>query len=306
MGCGNIHSAGLTSPRPPDFPYLCSTCIGANVRVCKTCAAVMRGSARSITVCDSCTPLQPQNVWGRMNSVARGNDIHVETVSYRSFACEVECYILPGEVTMPDGNPGDKWDRTSDGSIRPESGALSGSAREFRSPPFRGDGGLAMLFADMKKIRAMGYRANKSCGFHVHVDAIDLKDTDLVALNRFGCWIQDDIFKLVATSRTDNQYCQKLSNSISGGDRYMWLNLKPSWQKHRTVEFRLHHGITMPDRATEWVKVCLAIVEKGLRLGYQGSRPSGATMDLLGFTKFQKDYWSAVSKALHGTRGITR
>lgn len=305
MGCGSIAAGSLASPRPPEFPYLCNTCVSANVRVCKTCAAVVRGVSRSISICDTCNPLQPNNIWGRMNNQARGNDIYVETASRRAFACEVECYIMPGEVEEEDGTPGIQWDRASDGSIRPENGALNGSAREFRSPPFRGDGGLAMLSAEIKKIRQMGYRANKSCGFHVHVDAIDLKDSDLSALNRFGGWIQDDIFKLVATSRVDNQYCQKLGSRLTS-DRYMWWNLKPSWTKHRTVEFRLHHGITMPERATEWVKVCLSIVEMALRLGYGNRRPTGNVMDLLGFTKFQKDYWTAVSKALHGAQGITQ
>lgn len=302
MACNMINTTALTAAVAPAYPYLCTQCIQQNTRVCKTCSRVITGTTRSGSVCNQCTTLMDINIWTRLHGQARGNSVIVEVGSHRPFAVEIECYVLPAESTIDASQtPGTHWDRAQDGSIRPEEGGVRPT--EFRSPPFRGDEGLAMLSTDVKKIRAMGYRANKSCGLHVHVDAIDLKTGDLAALNKFGNWIQNDLYKFVAPSRTGNQYCRKLNGTLSN-ERYHWLNLKPSWDRHRTVEFRLHHGITIPERTTEWVKVCLAIVEKGLRIGYQSRCPSMSLMEMLGFTEFQKKYWTSISKALHGERAV--
>ena len=104
----------------------------------------------------------------------------------------------------------------------------------------------------------------------------------------------------MAPSRSGNRYCQKLGQSLTGsdGDRYRWFNIKPSWERHRTVEFRLHHGVTNPERVYEWAKVCLLVVERGLRFGMLRQRPDLPFFKLLGFTKFQEDYWTSVAKSM--------
>jgi len=123
---------------------------------------------------------------------------------------------------------------------------------------------------------------------------------DRKALYKFGNWVQEDIYKLVARSRTNGQYCKKLSTTMDRADRYVWLNMRHAFDRHRTCEFRLHHGTTQPDRIVEWVKVCLRIVEMGLKLGRSRTRPDGSMFDLLGFNAYEREYWTDVARSLHG------
>src|SRR5581483_998693 len=97
-----------------------------------------------------------------------------------------------------------------DSSIEPDEGAEDEEGTEWRSPPFKGDGGLDRLFRDVKLIRDMGYRANQSCGLHVHVDAIDFDEDDKLSLWKFAKHIEPDVFKFVARSRENNSYCKVL------------------------------------------------------------------------------------------------
>jgi hypothetical protein len=83
-------------------------------------------------------------------------------------------------------------------------------------------------------------------------------------------------------------------------DRYKWLNLS-AYERHRTVENRLHHGTTLPERTLEWAKVCMLIVERGMKLGHLPARPAGQSLfDLLLFTPYQKNYWTRIAQKLHG------
>ena len=306
VACHGVNMASFAVVVPPAYPHLCPSCVTGGVKVCRQCGNSFSGTSRSLTaiVCNVCTPLMDGNIWlGMPSNRAYGNNIRVEVPSLRSFAVEVECYCMPGEVQEPYSSPGPNWIKKTDGSIRPESGSTGGA--EFVSPPYFGDGGLAMLNTAVKKIRNMGYRANKSCGLHVHVDALDFKTAEFEALNRFGLWIQNDVYKLVAPSRSGNHFCQEINNRVEASERYRWMNMKPAWDRHRTVEFRLHHGVTNPERVYEWVKVCLSIVERGLRYGHLPTKPNLQFFDLLGLSKFQQDYWKSVAHGLHRGQVIT-
>jgi hypothetical protein len=129
---------------------------------------------------------------------------------------------------------------------------------------------------------------------------ISSSEEDRKALYKFGTWIQDDVYKLVARSRAGGSYCKKLTAPMNRAERYVWLNMKHAYDRHRTVEFRIHHGTTQPDRVVEWVKVCLRIVEMGLKLGRARSRPDGSMFDLLGFNQYEREYWLDVARSLHG------
>ena len=191
--------------------------------------------------------------------------------------------------------------KAEDGSIRVSAGGSD--PREFRSVPFRGDAGLQMLRLDVEKYRKMGYRANKSCGLHIHINALDLSPADRKALHTFGRWIEADAFKMVHPNRMTNHYCEKLKRSFNpneAGDRYRWMNLS-AWHKHRTVEFRLHHGTTLAERVYEWTKVCLAIMENGLKLGRMSRRPPGSILDMLNMSPRDRNYWTRAAKYYHGS-----
>lgn len=282
---------------PPLAGLVCAPCKTQGHFLCKHCGRA-KPRSRMVDVCDSCNPLQPSDIWTQ-GVRAIGDDIMVLTRCRRPFAVEVESFRDPtraeteGRVSGLVG-----WGRGSDGSIQPDQGCSTPT--EWRSPPFRGDGGLRQLATDIEVIRKGGFRANDSCGLHVHVDMSETTDEEREALHKFGKWIQNDIFKLVASSRADNHYCKKLGNyATDKTDKYRWLSIQ-SFQRHRTVEFRLHHGITQPEIVAEWVKVCLRIVDRGLKLGMLPNQPSESLFTLLGFNEYEKRFWSARAKKLHG------
>ena len=57
------------------------------------------------------------------------------------------------------------------------------------------------------------------------------------------------------------------------GTRYRKLNLE-SMSSHGTVEFRQHSGTIEPDKAMNWIRICVAFVERSLN-----SRPHKRTSD---------------------------
>jgi hypothetical protein len=100
-------------------------------------------------------------------------------------------------------------------------------------------------------------RVNRSCGFHVHVEARDLNDVQLRRLEAsFARW-QEVLMSYVSASRRRNRYCAPIS---SRRDRYSALNLVPFATKG-TVEFRLHQGTLNANKILAFVKLCIYMVE---------------------------------------------
>lgn len=295
--CMSVDPAHIERPQRP--PYVCPTCVTAGKFICKGCARPQTRRGRYGDICDQCNPLPVQNVWNALNNKAKGDDMTILTKSHRPFAVEIESFLMPSDSVAPRARLNGGWHEGQDGSIHADTGATE--SVEFKSPPFKGDGGLQILYTDVKKLRDMGFRANKSCGLHCHVDMISSSVEDRKAIYQFGKWIQEDIYKLVARSRSQGQYCQKLTTGLEQSQRYLWLNMKHAYERHKTVEFRLHHGTTQPDRVVEWVKVCLRIVEVGLKLGHLSRRPTGTLFELLQFNAYEREYWMDVARSLHGT-----
>lgn len=296
MHCHSFNPAHLDAPPRP--PYLCPACVTAGAWVCRLCGSTRIARGRYFDICNDCNQLPAGSVWESLGGHARGNDMTLEVQSFRTYAVEIESFLMPNDAVVPRGHVAPGWQETSDGSIRQDPGATE--SREFRSPPLKGDEGLRLLREGTKKIRDMGFRANKTCGMHVHVGMVGSTLEDRKSVHKFGRWIQDDIYKLVAKSRSQSRFCEKIGQSMTNSDRYKWLNMEPAFERHGTVEFRLHHGTTQPDRIVEWVKVCLHIVESGLKMGRMRTRPTGSMMDLLGFTVYEKNYWTDVARSLHG------
>jgi hypothetical protein len=300
--CHAFNPAHLeTPPRPP---YLCSACVSRGVTICRQCARPQAARGSYHDVCDECNPLPDDNVWASLGNKAKGDEMTILTRSHRPYAVEIEGFRMPASAIVTARSLDEGWVKTGDCSIRADAGAAEDA--EFRSPPLKGDEGLRILHKNAKLLRDMGWRANKSCGLHVHVDMISSSEEDRVALFKFATWIQDDVYKLVAKSRSTVRYCAKLQGGYNQEERYRWLNMKHAFERHGTVEFRLHHGTTQPDRIVEWVKVCLSIVESGLKLGRMAARPQGSIFSLIGLNAYQRDYWMDVARSLHGEAATFR
>jgi hypothetical protein len=85
---------------------------------------------------------------------------------------------------------------------------------------------------------------------------------------------------------------------LNVGNRYYWLNFG-SIAKHGTIEYRIHHGCTIPTRVAEWAKLCVKFTTAGLKVGRARSKPSLVLFDAIGLSEYEKRYWRTVSLNLH-------
>jgi hypothetical protein len=121
-----------------------------------------------------------------------------------------------------------------------------------------------------------GATVNRQTGYHVHLGAEHYGNEGIAALVRNWYTAADAIAALVAPSRLNNNFCNHnlresvvetwvesirggtISNRAIGYNRYLSLNLD-SFDRHGTVEFRLHHGTLNGKKITAWAEFCEAM-----------------------------------------------
>jgi hypothetical protein len=112
-------------------------------------------------------------------------------------------------------------------------------------------------------IRSVGGRVNNSCGLHVHID-LRSRDIKKVYNNFFMC--QDLMFATQPKSRQNSDFCKKLSRLNSEGrSRYYAIN-KAAYEKHKTIEIRLHEATLTTKNVLRWIEllIYIASIEKTL------------------------------------------
>lgn len=162
------------------------------------------------------------------------------------------------------------WKVTYDGSIS--------NGCEIVSPILSGNEGLAEVTKVVKALRAAGAKIDRTCGFHVHVDARDLEGPELIhAVKRYAKHERDiDAFMAPIRRESRSEWCQsmvELVPSLSRGlsfnaegvanipqSRYYKLNLA-AYVKHGTLEFRQHGGTLNLQKIKNWVVFCVNFVE---------------------------------------------
>jgi hypothetical protein len=173
----------------------------------------------------------------------------------RAVGVEIECF---GPQLEDESLP--IWVRaTSDGSISPPAGAFP---VEFRVLLKRSElePRLFRLCSILKN-----HRVNKSCGLHVHLDA---RQWDRVEAEkrarRLAKWL-GILSELVPLSRRENTYCKP---GFSQADRYHAVNFT-SYEKHRTIEVRLHSGTCDYSKIIAWIRLLelLLVVPPPARTG---------------------------------------
>lgn len=171
------------------------------------------------------------------------------------------------------------WKIVSDSSI---SGNLG---FEIVSPVLKGERGLTEAKIVCDVLTRLGAKVNKSCGFHVHIDAKNLSINDWKNLYKNYITLESEIDSIMPVSRrsNNNQFCRSLTNwngsrertfnvidsattvqelarSISG-TRYVKVNAH-SFVRHGTVEFRQHSGTVEFEKVSNWVRICGALIDK--------------------------------------------
>jgi len=142
--------------------------------------------------------------------------------------------------------------------------------------PILNDGSLNESISAARALLKAGATVNKQTGFHVHIGADHYGLDGIAALVRNWYTAHEAIGALVAKSRLNNHFCQhNLSEAIidqwtesirngridnAGQGRYRSLNLD-SYQRHGTVEFRLHHGTLNGKKIQAWAEFVQAIAQ---------------------------------------------
>ena len=171
------------------------------------------------------------------------------------------------------------WRLKTDSSV-----SGSGCGLEVVSPVLQGDSGYRDLMLVLDAVNNTGASINRTCGLHVHVGVSDWGIKQFRNLYKRYSKFETAIDSVLPASRrlSNNGYCnstvmafgqtlgqafekinscktaRELSNQI--GTRYTKLNIQSFW-KHGTVEFRHHSGSTENEKISNWLKVCLSMVQ---------------------------------------------
>jgi Putative amidoligase enzyme len=196
----------------------------------------------------------------------------------RKFGIEIEAYgISRDRVAQALRNAGincnaehynhdtsNNWKVVTDGS-------LSGNDTfELVSPILEGENGLAQVRTVSEVLVRLGARINRTCGLHVHFDAVgmDLQNWKRLLTNYAG--LESTIDSMMPQSRRgdSNTYCRSMKIANLGAkieaartldqcrnifpNRYSKINTQ-AFARHRTVEFRQHSGTFEGEKIVNWV-----------------------------------------------------
>jgi hypothetical protein len=189
-----------------------------------------------------------------------------ELRSSRNFGIELETSSCPRHVTLRGQTCfGCKRDSTIDG-------------KEFYSPILSGDRGLKEVRDFCKKADDLGFKVDKKCGFHLHINTTGMPIRNLRKL-AFAYLTTESVWTQFApANRRLNNYCAPLTYSkdqckkiLSPStwnefvfhkteSRYKWVNWI-AYCDHGTVEIRLHTSTLNSVKICNWIKAHLRFVE---------------------------------------------
>ncbi len=203
----------------------------------------------------------------------------------RAIGVEIECF---GPSL---GNKLPVWCReATDGSLRwHTSGPERNMGIEFRCLIAR-----ATLEHKLNRICSLlvGHKVNKTCGLHVHLDmrGKTFKEVTKIARN-YNKWLYA-LREFVPESRRNNdQYC---AWGISTRNRYHAVNVC-SFERHKTLEIRLHSGTTDFTKIISWIRLLELIA-----LTNKSPKTEGvAALASLPLVEYERAYWLSRHRELN-------
>jgi hypothetical protein len=179
---------------------------------------------------------------------------------------------------------------------------------------------------------------DRSCGFHVHVDASGISQPGFKTLVKVFAKFEPVMDSFMPASRRNNTYCRSLLQVVGVtqaptgenlpvllqqffqrvdrctdlrelhrllmGTRYLKLNLESFW-RHGTVEFRQHSGTTDAAKVLNWIEFCTGMVERCMREHTRVTLDGAGSLDTL-FKAVRrpglKRFYRMRAEILNGTR----
>ena len=251
------------------------------------------------TYCQDCFPsgagdvdLEAYENTSEASFVSYGDNTFEENKFSRFVGVEIET-IFPCDgfsgSDIPDFYPS-TFRHTYDGSIETN----NGRGTEFISEPMNGD----ILFKNIDRmceyLQSCDYYINRTCGFHVHIDARDLYYRELRGIMLVVKSFESTLKNMMPNSRQESNWCKSLNankydiRNISSDTEFImswydWANEPPSMDKynssryyglnlharvyHGTIEFRYHSATNNRVKMKNWITICQSIVEQGIKLG---------------------------------------
>lgn len=105
---------------------------------------------------------------------------------------------------------------------------------------------------------------NKSCGLHVHLD-MRTRNPGVAYANLFSA--QSLLYAMCPKTRLENTFCKPASSyrnfaqATQTSDRYLGINAS-AFNKHKTIEIRIHSGTVNASKIINWVKLLMQIADK--------------------------------------------
>lgn len=248
---------------------------GTDEDMCEQCYEAIEidlDSYNSITIRDN-----PDNTFDK-NKFKRLCGVELETV-------------YKGEDVSDISDIGDTpfdFKRVSDGSI-------NGIGAEWVSSPMNGDRLFNQIDGMSKWLKNNKFSTNRSCGYHVHIDARDLYWAELCGIGIVGNAAESIMYSMIPKSRKSSNWCRpsKVSTkqllTVRNNDDFInaWYDGvscgAPSLQKYHdsryhainmhsraylgTIEFRHHSGTLNTGKIKNWITICQSIVEAGIEIG---------------------------------------
>lgn len=263
------------------------------------CAVVRRVAGQAFPSIRENLSCEVRRFWRRENKPLRDQrepllkrlkKLSLDPASFRysrAVGVEIEGFCSLDRDQMEDALP--FWARAvSDGSIRPASGTHPHEVRALLPR----DAMEPRLFALCRKLGAVNFRVNASCGLHVHFDMRGRSAEEVKTKARIAeAWLHA-LQELLPASRRGNEYCKW---GISTADRYRAVNLR-AFQSHNTLEIRCHSGTVDYSKILAWIRLCELVL--ALRRRPKSGSCVGV-LEQLPLAEHDRSYWLARHRALN-------
>jgi Putative amidoligase enzyme len=113
----------------------------------------------------------------------------------------------------------------------------------------------------MNVLTGMGFSCNDACGTHVHLD-MRSRDVNVAYANLFKA--QKFLRKFLTKKRKRNSFCkintgETFEAQKTQDDRYYGINVQ-SFDRHKTLEVRMHQGTLNPKELIPWIELLTRVV----------------------------------------------
>ena len=150
---------------------------------------------------------------------------------------------------------------------------------EFVTPPLKGAEIPSQLQLIGDRARRDDWRVDESCGVHVHVDATEYSDDQLMAIANAWSAVERYVLDMVPCHRRTNYFCRPVDFYTDRAGRHVselrtfddfmdlvysrYAAMNPSsYAKHRTIEFRAMEGTTDMVDVLNWSNMLGQFVER--------------------------------------------